>query len=223
MQADRGNEMEWNENAGTSSFSGASMNQGMGDNATQGSSAGTGSTIDEAREKARQAAGNAQQKISEQLRSKVDSSRTRAADALGSVASALSQSGEQLRSENQEMPSDYIGRAGDQIRRASDYLRSTSTDEMVRNAEGYARRQPAVFLGGAFLLGFLAARLVKSGQETNMGGSIPRDRSLVAQDSTFRGDRERNVSGFREPGMSGSTFDTDTDPSYTREFGRETL
>jgi len=215
--------MEWNENTSTSSFSDDSMRQDMGDSATQGSSAGTGSAMDEAREKARQAAGNAQQKISEELRSRVDTSRTRAADALGSVASALSQSGERLRSENQAMPSDYVVRAGDQIRRASDYLRNTDTDEMVRSAEGYARRQPAVFLGGAFLLGFLAARLVKSGQETNVGGSIPRDRSLVTQDSTFRGDREASVSGFREPGMTGSAIDPDTDPSYTREFGRETL
>ena len=183
----------------------------------------TAGTIDEAKEKAREAAADAQQKVSEELRLRVDSTRTRAADALGSVAQALTSSVEQLRNENQAVPGDYVARAGNQIRRASDYLRNTTTDDLVRNAEDFARRQPAVFLGGAFALGFLAARLVKSSKTPTAGGTIPHDRSLVPQSSAWNtADRETPVSGFREPSPRAGLED-DTDPAYTRQFGRETL
>jgi ElaB/YqjD/DUF883 family membrane-anchored ribosome-binding protein len=204
--------MEWNENAGTPSPH-APVNAGA--------ATGPQNTIDEAMDKARQAAGDAQQKISSELRSRAESTRGRAADALDSVAQALSRSGQQLRAEDQTMPGDYLDRFGDQIRRASDYLRNTSTDDLVRRAEDLARRQPAVFVGGAFALGFLAARLIRSSQAGRPdGGSIPGERSLVPD--SWTGDREASVSGFREPG-TGSTVEPDTDISYTRAFGREAL
>ena len=180
-------------------------------------------TVDATKEKAREAATQAQQKIGEQLRSSVDSSKGRAADTLDSLAQALSQSGQQLRSDNLGPASQYVDRAGEQLRKASDYLRNTNVDEMVRNTEDFARRQPAVFVGGAFFLGLLAARFIKASQAPSYG-SIPRDRSLVTQEqgSVWRGDRETAVSGYREPSSgAGTTFETDTDPSYTREFGRD--
>jgi hypothetical protein len=160
--------------------------------------------------------------MSDELRTRADSTRTKAADTLESVAQALTSSVQQLRNQNQGVPGDYVERAGSQIRRASDYLRNTNTDDLVRNAEDFARRQPAVFLGGAFVLGFLAARLVKSSQSPSAGGTIPHDRSLVRASSTWNVDRETPVSGFREP-SSPAAVDEDTDPAYTRQFGRETL
>jgi len=206
--------MAWNEAPSVNTNVNADVNPG----ATTSPSMGT---MDEAKEKARRAAADAQQKISGELRTRVDSTRTRAADALGSVAQALTGSVQQLRDQNQSLPGDYVERAGGQIRRASEYLRNTSTDDLVRNAEDMARRQPAVFLGGAFVLGFLAARLVKSSQSTGGGGSIPHDRSLVPASSTWNADREAPVSGFREPSVQRA--DDDTDLAYTRQFGRETL
>ena len=208
--------MEWNEQPlSTDTNANANANTVGGD---------SGSTIEDARERARHAASDAQRKISDELRTRVDSTRSKAADALGSVAQALTGSVQQLRTENQAVPSEYVERAGNQIRRASDYLRNTNTDDLVRNAESFARRQPAVFLGGAFVLGFLAARLVKSSQASSgsAGGSIPHDRSLVSTSSSWNADREAPVSGFREPSMGGRVED-DISPEYTRQFGRDTL
>jgi hypothetical protein len=203
--------MEWNDTANQTS--------GM-----QSSGAQSSGTMDGAKEKARQAASDAQHKVSDQLRMRADTTRTRAADALGSVAQALTNSAEQLRSDNpdQGAPVDYVERAGNQIRRASDYLRNTNTDDIVRGAEDFARRQPAIFLGGALVLGFLAARLVKSTQGQTSGGSIPHDRALVPRSSMWATDRETPVTGFREPSR-GAGFEEDNDPSFTRQFGRDTL
>ncbi|HEX6574424.1 MAG TPA: hypothetical protein VF042_05585 [Gemmatimonadaceae bacterium] len=194
----------------------------LNDTATQDSMSQSSSTIDQATGKARQAASDATRKVSEELRTRADTTKTRAADALGSVAQALTNSAQQLRSQGGDAPVDYVENFGNQIRRASDYLRTTDTDDIVRNAESFARRQPAVFLGGAFVLGFLASRLVKSSQGAGTsGGTIPHNRSLVPQGSTWTGDREASLSGFREPASAAG--DDETNINYTRQFGRETL
>ena len=153
--------MEWNDNIETSAGEAAGKAS-----VSANPEAGTGSesTIDTAKQKARQTAGDAQHKLTDELRARADSTRARAADALGSVAQALSHSGQQLRNDNQTVPGDYVERFGGQIRRASDYLRNTGTDDLVRDAENFARRQPAALIGGALALGFLAARLIKSSQ-----------------------------------------------------------
>ncbi len=190
----------------------------------QGGSQDLHDSVEQTKQKAREAASEAQQKLGEQLRSSVDSSKGRAADTLDSIAQALTQSGQQLRSDNLAPASQYVDRAGEQLRRASDYLRNTNVDEMVRNTEDFARRQPALFVGGAFALGVLAARFIKASQAPSYG-SVPRERALVPQEESpvWRGDREATVSGYREPNAAASAVDSDTDPTYTRQFGRDVL
>jgi hypothetical protein len=43
---------------------------------------------------------------------------------------------------------------------------------MVRNVEDFARRQPALFIGGAFMLGLLGARFLKSSAQTDPSQGI---------------------------------------------------
>jgi hypothetical protein len=51
---------------------------------------------------------------------------------------------------------------------------------MVRDAERFARRNPAAFIGGAFVLGLALARFLKSSGEGSHG-----ERSLVHHDTDF--------------------------------------
>jgi hypothetical protein len=61
--------------------------------------------------------------------------------------------------------------AAERVERVSGYLREKDIDQLVREAEDFARRQPALFLGGAFALGVLGARFLKSsGKQANQGG-----------------------------------------------------
>jgi hypothetical protein len=177
-----------------------------------------GSTVDEAKEKVQQAATSAQRKVGEQLRTSVDTGKTRAADTLDSIAQALTQSGQTLRDQNQSMPTEYVDRVGDQIRRASNYLRNTNVDQIVRNTEDFARRQPAIFLAGAFALGLIGARFLKSSEQSGLEKQrnqlTPyRERSSPSA-SPWMGDRERPIHGYGEPGTangwdSGSAGNTD--------------
>jgi hypothetical protein len=51
----------------------------------------------------------------------------------------------------------------EQAERLAGYMERTHAREMVHTVEDAARRQPLLFLGGAFALGLVAARLLKAG------------------------------------------------------------
>ena len=78
---------------------------------------------------------------------------------LVSVATALRASTKDL---EDNMVAPYIEKAADQIERASEFLRTGDLRQVQRSLEGFARREPLLFLGGAFTLGLLGARFIKS-------------------------------------------------------------
>jgi hypothetical protein len=55
-----------------------------------------------------------------------------------------------------------VHKAAGTVERASGYLEEHSVDEIIADVESYARREPAIVLGVAVGIGFLAARLVKA-------------------------------------------------------------
>ncbi|CAO3433872.1 hypothetical protein [Azospirillum doebereinerae] len=102
------------------------------------------------------------------IRSLLEQQTDRAADQLGGVASALQKAADQLQAENNGTAAQYAVQAADRVERVADMLRHSSLDDIVGEVEGFARRQPELFIGGAFALGFLAARFVKSSGERRL-------------------------------------------------------
>jgi hypothetical protein len=88
--------------------------------------------------------------------------KTRATEALGSVADALRQSSQPLRDNNQATLADYAGKAADQLEQFSTRVGERDLTELMNDVNGFARRQPALFVGAAFAAGVLAARFLKS-------------------------------------------------------------
>jgi len=121
-----------------------------------------GATAHQLVDDAREAAGQAAKGVKEHAATAIADQKKQAVGSLGSVAEALRQTSETLREREPGMVPDYVEKAADQVDRLSDYLRSSSAQDMVRGVEGFARREPALFLGGAFTLGLLAGRLMKS-------------------------------------------------------------
>ena len=97
----------------------------------------------------------------QQVGTRVDSQLSRGADVLGQVSQAIRRSGDELRSDQPQIAS-FADTAAEQVDRASQYLRQTDFQGVVRGAEDFARRQPAVFLGGALALGLVASRFLKA-------------------------------------------------------------
>lgn len=52
--------------------------------------------------------------------------------------------------------------AAEQTERIATYLRDTDARQIINNVEEAARRQPLLFVGGAFVLGLAAARFLKA-------------------------------------------------------------
>ncbi len=156
---------------------------------------------------ARQVASLAQDKAGEQVRSGIDAGKTRAASALHGVAESLLNGS----ADQQDGLGQYIRQAGERVQRAADFLDTTDARELSRRTEEYARRQPAIFLGGAFALGLIAARFFKSShrrdgdaQESD-GLRRPRHRGTTA-DFQSRHDRERSIDAYHEPTIADTGF-----------------
>jgi hypothetical protein len=140
-------------------------------------------------EKVRELATTAQVKAGDEVRTQLDSGKTRAASALRGVADSLLHPNEM----GTDTISEYIRTAGDRVQRAADYLENKDVREVVSDVESFARRQPALFLGGAFMLGLVAARVLKSSRKPNDmdGNDAWRSGSMY--------DRERSLDSYREP------------------------
>lgn len=57
---------------------------------------------------------------------------------------------------------DLAARAAEGIERLARYLENKSVADVVRSVESFARREPALFLGGALAMGMMAGRFLKS-------------------------------------------------------------
>lgn len=134
--------------------------------------------------KAQEVVGQTQQKAGEvvdqakqQATSQLSSQKDRAVDSLGTVADALRQTGKHLRESDQQGIAQYADKAAERVEQFSGQLRGKDVQEIVRDVERYARQQPALFLGGAFVLGLLGARFLKSSAQREDTGDAGQYRS----------------------------------------------
>ena len=113
-----------------------------------------------------QAAGGAAGQVQEKATSRLDQQKQNLVEGLGSVAEGVRQMGENLGQTEQGGVVALTARYGDSLaghlERFSGYLSEREVGDLVYEAEDYARRHSAYFVGGAFLLGLLGARFLKS-------------------------------------------------------------
>lgn len=118
---------------------------------TQQVAEGTQQAVSQVTEQARQ-----------QATSFLDGQKSQATSTLTSIADALRQTGDSLRTSDQAMVAGVTDKAADQVESVSNYLQQRQVGDFVYEAENYARNNTWLFLGGAFTLGLLAARFLKS-------------------------------------------------------------
>jgi hypothetical protein len=163
--------------------------------------AGSGETL---KEKAQQVAGEARGQVETSL----DKGRRRAASTLSSVAQSLVQSSEQADGTTRSI----VERAGREVQRFSDFIERTPPREMYTRAERFARQQPALFLGGAFVLGLVAARFLKSSASSEESERF-RSREQMAHEErprrTSSYDRDRSVPSYFDASAPEATLDYD--------------
>jgi hypothetical protein len=120
----------------------------------------------------------------------INSQKDRATDGLGTMAQAVRQSTQQLRDQQHDTVASYVEQAANQIERLSQRLKQKNVGELLSDAQRLARRQPALFVGSAFALGLIGARVMKSSPPDEQYSGAYRSQSGT---SRGRGDYQRAV------------------------------
>ena len=124
--------------------------------------AAVGEQIRQARDKVVDQAKSTFRDARDRAGSSLSEGRRQAAEQIGGIGGALHRTSEQLRGEDQARFADVADSVGRQLDRAAGYLRDSDGRTIARDIESLARRQPALVFAGAFVLGLVAARFLKS-------------------------------------------------------------
>jgi gas vesicle protein len=124
----------------------------------------------------------------DKLKDAVNDQKSAGAEYVGTLAETIRRAAREF---DKDLPiaGTYIRKAASQIEGVSDQIRSGNLNDVVRNAQSFARRQPTAFLGLAVLAGFGAVRFLKSASD-DAGPDEPakQRRSSTADNRGYRDD-----------------------------------
>lgn len=159
--------------------------------------------VSQVKESGGKVASEALGQVKEKAATKIDEQKASLAQGLGNVADTIRQVGDNLRGTAGEnnvtsTAATYGDSLANQVEQFSTYLEKHNVSDMLREVERFARRNPAYFIGGAFLLGVLGARFLKSSPNqalTKYDGGQP---GAGNQEEVFHHHTEKNVEGSGE-------------------------
>lgn len=154
----------------TTGNQGATGNQGTtGTQGAMGHQGGQQQGDKDLLQQAKQTTGEIVSQVQQRASSEITQQKDTAASELTNVANAVRQLRHTLEGEQSgpiaRYVADYGDKAADQIERLGSYLRQQDPRRLLDDVQNFGRRQPALLLGGAFLLGLAGARLIKSSME----------------------------------------------------------
>ena len=166
-----------------------------------GANKGEGNGVEKAKDvaktlldQAKTTAGDAYETVAEKATSTIEEKKAGLSGGLLNVAGSIRKVGTELNQTADRTPvadqtAKYAQTAAQKIEDVAHYFETKGVKEVSRDVEMFARRNPAVFLGGAFVLGLLAARLFKSSPMPTLDyGNTAPDHQLTAGEN--RADRE---------------------------------
>jgi hypothetical protein len=165
--------------------------------------------VDEGKEMGRELADRA----GEAARSRADEEKDRLAGGIRAVANALRRGSDQL-PEDQRTYGRMLEGVADRVSNASRYLDERDVNALTRDVRRVARDHSAAFLGGAFVLGLVGARFLKSspdearrGRDEWSGHDQWSNRDEWSGRERYQGREDRYghelPRGMPEPGMTG--------------------
>ncbi len=144
--------------------------------------------LSQAKDSTGKVASQALGQVQEKATSQIDKQKTNLAQGLGSVAESIRQMGDGLKNSGEQtgvgkFTAQYGSSLADQVEQLSSYLDRKEVGELVRDVETFARRNPAMFIGGAFVLGVLGARFLKSSSPNQALMVNPNRRNIYGSNS----------------------------------------
>jgi hypothetical protein len=122
----------------------------------------TQSLAEQAKERAQDVTRDVKGQTREQLRSQLADRSTQVGEQAASAAQAMRRASSQLREEGNERAAGMIDAVADRGQRLGEYLRDADGEQLLRDVEAFARRQPWLVVGGSAVVGFLGSRFVKA-------------------------------------------------------------
>jgi hypothetical protein len=147
---------------------------------------------EQAKERMQGAAQQAKGRLSEQ----VDQRSTEAGQQVSTVAEDVRSVAQELRTQGKDTPARYAEQAAERVQSAGRWLEQSDGDQLLRDVEGFARRNPWAVVAGGLVLGLAASRMLKasSGERYRAGvtgGTTPQPRTLAAEPGELGGDPPR--------------------------------
>jgi hypothetical protein len=112
-------------------------------------------------EQAQETASVATDRIKNLTRNVAEQQKRAGADQIGGVADAMEAAAGTLEGQ-MPLAAGYIEDVAKQLDTMASALRERSVDDMLGNVADFARKQPALFFGGAVAAGFALSRVAKS-------------------------------------------------------------
>lgn len=103
----------------------------------------------------------------EKARGYADAGKDKATDALDNFSTMLRDAAGSVDERLGSQYGDYARKAADSLASFSDNVRNKDVDDFVNGARDLVRKSPVVAIGAAAALGFVIARLLKSGGDNN--------------------------------------------------------
>ena len=113
---------------------------------------------EQAKERAHDAAQQAKGKLSEQ----VDQRSTQAGQQVSTMAEDVRSVAQELRTQGKDTPARYAEQAADRVQGAGRWLEQSDGDQLLRDVEDFARRNPWAVAAGGLVLGLAASRMLKA-------------------------------------------------------------
>lgn len=155
--------------AGNSSATGAGKAAGAGQTSGKTQSGGDASQDSEEKQSTftmlKSEAGKLGQDASTQARGLADQGKERATGALDEVAQMLEDAAQQIDERLGEQFGGYARSAAGYVSDLAEQIRGKETDDLLDDARDFVSARPAVAVGAAVALGFIVARLARSGFE----------------------------------------------------------
>ena len=119
---------------------------------------------DSAKQSAKQAAQAAGEAAHVKAQTLFDTNKQSVLSNTEGLTRALRSASEQMQGEHEPVAR-WVRRAADKLESVRRQLEQSDLDATIDSIEGYARREPTMFLGGTFLAGLAAARFFKASGE----------------------------------------------------------
>jgi ElaB/YqjD/DUF883 family membrane-anchored ribosome-binding protein len=154
------------------------------------------STLQEAASTTQEKAAELRSRGADQLRQQLDTRTTDVGRQARSVGQALGKSGESLQSEGNAQAAAVTRGAAERMERFGDYLERVDGDQLLRDAERFARQRPWLLAGLGLFAGLAASRMLKASSQQRYQSSQPTIRPYV---SPAASSAEAEPATVREP------------------------